>query len=1509
MSAASNIRVLKRRERAEDATDIALLVSTSSKEEINLWDKNKIVDSLILETDASPELARLIADRVEQRIVEGHMNTVTTSIIRELVDLELLERGLGTMHKRHSHLGLPMYDVEQIITSANKENSNTTHNPESINLTLAEAILKEFALRKVFSEDIARAHMVGDIHLHDLGFIIRPYSYLGDTVIHWRVKGSPLVFTTTMEQLYHLLGGETRPEPTVRVKYPSQLQIMDRGGNWTDIRRVVKKDRLGKQMVFLATSDGKHCVVTHDHPVITSDEVKPASMVRPGDEVETIEVGEGRERGLEELDITNLLEANAVTFKFRFTAEDILLAHQRMRELVAGAARISRPSAQASRGARPAVNRARVTMAEPVEVLDVYIYDVTTGSGTLIADGIYSHNCGGHSLDYIKKYGISLPNITSTSRPAKHPEVLIGHMVKMASTLQSHYAGAIGWEAVNMFFAPYLVGLGYDRIKQLAQMLIYEFNQLAGARGSLRSDEKIFVYDREKGSIDLVEIGPFVESFTGDQGEASVPVEGDRYYAVSFDHHTGKTRLARIYAAIRHENNHRIVEVTTGQGQKVKVTDNHSLFAFDHRGEVVKALPRENPDTVLTPAIIDFDIAPKSIDVLRLLADSGGVEEEGKVFIDAKSRSRYGIDRQLAVTPELARLLGYYAAEGSLGSQVRLHLFDRSLEEDAVACVERVFGVPCAVREGTCHFGGKAHVALFEALCGRRAENKRIPAAVLLGEEGIVREFLAAYLSGDGYISRSRIGCSTVSESLKSHLWFAFTRLGATPSMRTDTLEAPTINGAAVEKAARRHVLSIGRQYFDRVYFLHPGKESERVRLVESAGKLYGQRRYSYEHLRPLIKKALGGRISMKRMGRLTPEKIAELREEVERRLACVDIRLLEQLYGEDLAGLCRRYVEDAGLPYSTARGLLRELANGRVPVHSCYLRPDSVLRGTEYGEVEMRETLDTLYLPRAMEEGGDRESDAYFFDARQLDSNFNMLKRGLEIAMRQHRCLVELSGALERSENLLPASVHSIKTIENQPYVYDIGVEETENFLTGDGIFAHNSQVVFTDFNLYWNVPRHFRDTPAIGPGGEYTGKTYKDYEKEAQTFLKALFEVYLEGDAMGKTFVFPKPLLHINEDFFSTEGHEEFLDLACRVASRQGITYFVFDRGDEITVSQCCRLKLRLKDQDLQETMTPERMRFSALQNITINLPRIAYKANGSDEVLFHELEKAMQMVAKAHLQKKEFIASLMELGIKGPLSVLCDDKDGEPYLRLHRLTYLTGLLGLNEMVQYHTGMELHQSQEALKFGLKVVAHMNLTCKRLSEQYGIHMVLEESPAESSGYRLAKLDMKYYPAQAVQVLKGDIERDEFYYTNSVHLNVEADIDYIERVQKQSLFHPLIEAGAICHIWLGEHEPDPASIKNFVIKTFRNTHSSQIAFSPEFTVCNHCYRTHRGLHDACPHCGSEDIYGITRIVGYFSKITTWNKGKVGELRDRVRTNLKGGQEGAAPQGLREAGLQ
>lgn len=42
----------------------------------------------------------------------------------------------------------------------------------------------------------------------------------------------------------------------------------------------------------------------------------------------------------------------------------------------------------------------------------------------------------------------------------------------------------------------------------------------------------------------------------------------------------------------------------------------------------------------------------------------------------------------------------------------------------------------------------------------------------------------------------------------------------------------------------------------------------------------------------------------------------------------------------------------------------------------------------------------------------------------------------------------------------------------------------------------------------------------------------------------------------------------------------------------------------------------------------------------------------------------------------------------------------------------------------------------------------------------------------------------------------------------------------------------------------------------------------------------------------CGHCGSSNVYGITRVVGYYSRVDNWNVGKKAELRDRRKGNYK-----------------
>jgi len=399
----------------------------------------------------------------------------------------------------------------------------------------------------------------------------------------------------------------------------------------------------------------------------------------------------------------------------------------------------------------------------------------------------------------------------------------------------------------------------------------------------------------------------------------------------------------------------------------------------------------------------------------------------------------------------------------------------------------------------------------------------------------------------------------------------------------------------------------------------------------------------------------------------------------------------------------------------------------------------------------------------------------------------------------------------------------------------------------------------------------------------------TYGDYTKETQSFCKALLTVWGEGDRHGRIFEFPKCDFHVSDETFSDpDQYEIFLD-ACRLASRNGSTYFIFDR-DEVTLSACCRLRTTIQDNRMLQH--PESMRFCGFQNVTVNIPQAAYRASREGgEILEHfftELDTMMDLAVDAHLQKKATIAEMIS-GPGHPLWQIGKDScDGKPYVDLEKCTYIIGLIGVNDAVNFLIGQEMHESEEAMKLALKIVAHMYLKTKKLSRKHGLKFTLEESPAESAARRLAKTDLVYFNREASDIVKGEDE-DTVYYTNSVHLSADAPVTLVERIRQQAKFHSIIESGAITHAFIGEEQPSPESIARMMTDVFNRTQSAQVTISPEFTYCDSCNHTMRGLIESCTRCGSDKVVGETRVVGYFSKIANWNKSKrYGELVARQR---------------------
>jgi anaerobic ribonucleoside-triphosphate reductase len=460
-------------------------------------------------------------------------------------------------------------------------------------------------------------------------------------------------------------------------------------------------------------------------------------------------------------------------------------------------------------------------------------------------------------------------------------------------------------------------------------------------------------------------------------------------------------------------------------------------------------------------------------------------------------------------------------------------------------------------------------------------------------------------------------------------------------------------------------------------------------------------------------------------------------------------------------------------------------------------------------------------------------------------------------------------------------------------PYLEGMGQREIEQFAQmlvyefSQLTSSRGGQAIFTDIHLYWEVPAFLAELPAVGPGGKNTGRTFREYGTHSQKLAQALMAVYREGDAAGKPFIFPRPVLHITDAFFRTPGNEAFLEEACEVAAAKGNPCFILDRGNDVRMAPCGCMDFTWESVD--GVREPWRRRCASIQNVTINLPRLGYRCWEKDDgTLYALLDGVMALAAKAHVQKRDFIEKLLALGNAGPLAMLAMKNDGSPYLRMADATYLIGITGLNELVRIRTGQSLCESEEAMSLGLSIVGHIKEEVEKLRNTHGMKFVMEQTPAETTAYRFARLDLKHFSPLPGRYVQGDIAKGDIYYTNATHLHPAAPVDPLTRIRMEGRFHPFFQAGAVTHIELGASKPPAATLAAMVAQAFRETQSNQIVFSPEFSSCDGCGATLRGLLDRCPHCGSEEVDGLARITQYYSRVSGWNRGKRAELCDRNR---------------------
>jgi len=98
---------------AETYSSFDKMVVFTSKQKIEAFDRGNITKSLLKETKIKRGLAEKISTEVEEKIKDLKISNITTSLIREMVCVKLLELGMEDIHNQYTRLGLPIFEVKK----------------------------------------------------------------------------------------------------------------------------------------------------------------------------------------------------------------------------------------------------------------------------------------------------------------------------------------------------------------------------------------------------------------------------------------------------------------------------------------------------------------------------------------------------------------------------------------------------------------------------------------------------------------------------------------------------------------------------------------------------------------------------------------------------------------------------------------------------------------------------------------------------------------------------------------------------------------------------------------------------------------------------------------------------------------------------------------------------------------------------------------------------------------------------------------------------------------------------------------------------------------------------------------------------------------------------------------------------------------------------------------------------------------------------------------------------
>lgn len=374
----------------------------------------------------------------------------------------------------------------------------------------------------------------------------------------------------------------------------------------------------------------------------------------------------------------------------------------------------------------------------------------------------------------------------------------------------------------------------------------------------------------------------------------------------------------------------------------------------------------------------------------------------------------------------------------------------------------------------------------------------------------------------------------------------------------------------------------------------------------------------------------------------------------------------------------------------------------------------------------------------------------------------------------------------------------------------------------------------------------------------GDYYFPDGTQIDIEYIIYLEKIFgEFMAKGDPVtGLPYRFPICTINIAINKNKEIIDKDFFEWACKVNLDRGIFNIYVNDGNKI--ASCCRYISDFSEMKKYRTDTFGNggLNIGSTRVITINLPRLAIKSNGDVNVFKVLLEEVLNDIRLLHkVHREEILKRRIDAGFIKFIKPL-------EWISLKNLFATVGIIGVYEMTEF-MNIPIFE-QEGQLFVQEVLELIENKTSQFANEDEFAYNVEEIPGESTAVIFAQKDELLF------------NQDKFKLYSNQYIPLIAEANIIERIKLSGKFLNMTSGGGILHLNIDEKLRKPEQMK-FLIEKALQYGVPHFAINYGFGICENNHTSIVGTKETCPICGAKITDYMTRVIGYFTKISSWNK--------------------------------